>query len=393
MNSALMQNYGVRELKFERGEGSYLFTKDGERYLDFGMGIAVNCLGHCNPNLIKALTDQANRLWHTSNLYNIEQGEQLANKLVASTFADRLFFCNSGTEAIECGFKAIRRYFHSKDKGHKNRIVSMSGAFHGRSLAAIASAANPVHCEGFLVGDLGFDQAKFGDFESLLCAVTENTAGIIIEPIQGEGGINVAGIEYLKAVRELCDSHNILLMFDEVQCGIARTGTLYAYQQLGVNPDILATAKGLGGGFPIGACLATEAIASTLVPGTHGSTFGGNPLATAVGNAVMDTLNNSEFLKNVNELGSYLKAELSILVERYPQLLSEVKGLGLMLGLYCIIDAGQLITRLQEHKLLVVKAGGNSVRLLPALNVSKKEIDSAIAIISKALLDIENNQT
>jgi acetylornithine/N-succinyldiaminopimelate aminotransferase len=393
MNSALMQNYGVRELKFERGEGSYLFTKDGERYLDFGMGIAVNCLGHCNPNLIKALTDQANRLWHTSNLYNIEQGEQLANKLVASTFADRLFFCNSGTEAIECGFKAIRRYFHSKDKGHKNRIVSMSGAFHGRSLAAIASAANPVHCEGFLVGDLGFDQAKFGDFESLLRAVTENTAGIIIEPIQGEGGINVAGIEYLKAVRELCDSHNILLMFDEVQCGIARTGTLYAYQQLGVNPDILATAKGLGGGFPIGACLATEAIASTLVPGTHGSTFGGNPLATAVGNAVMDTLNNSEFLRNVNELGSYLKAELSILVERYPQLLSEVKGLGLMLGLYCIIDAGQLITRLQEHKLLVVKAGGNSVRLLPALNVSKKEIDSAIAIISKALLDIENNQT
>jgi len=393
MTSALMQNYGVRELKFERGEGSYLFTKDGERYLDFGMGIAVNCLGHCDPNLIKALTDQANRLWHTSNLYNIEQGEQLANKLVASTFADRLFFCNSGTEAIECGFKAIRRYFHSKDKGYKNRIVSMSGAFHGRSLAAIASAANPVHCEGFLVGDSGFDQAKFGDFESLLCAVTENTAGIIIEPIQGEGGINVAGIEYLKAVRELCDSHNILLMFDEVQCGIARTGTLYAYQQLGVNPDILATAKGLGGGFPIGACLATEAIASTLVPGTHGSTFGGNPLATAVGNAVMDTLNNSEFLKNVNELGSYLKAELSILVERYPQLLSEVKGLGLMLGLYCIIDAGQLITRLQEHKLLVVKAGGNSVRLLPALNVSKKEIDSAIAIISKALLDIENNQT
>jgi acetylornithine/N-succinyldiaminopimelate aminotransferase len=393
MNSALMQNYGVRELKFERGEGSYLFTKDGERYLDFGMGIAVNCLGHCNPNLIKALTDQANRLWHTSNLYNIEQGEQLANKLVASTFADRLFFCNSGTEAIECGFKAIRRYFHSKDKGHKNRIVSMSGAFHGRSLAAIASAANPVHCEGFLVGDLGFDQAKFGDFESLLRAVTENTAGIIIEPIQGEGGINVAGIEYLKAVRELCDSHNILLMFDEVQCGIARTGTLYAYQQLGVNPDILATAKGLGGGFPIGACLATEEIARTMVPGTHGSTFGGNPLATAVGNAVMDTVNEPDFLQNVNQLGCYLKAELSILAERYPQLLSEVKGLGLMLGLYCVIDAGQLIARLQEHKLLVVKAGGNSVRLLPALNVSKKEIDSAIEIISKALLDIENNQT
>lgn len=391
MSSALMQNYGTRELKFERGEGSYLFTKGGERYLDFGMGIAVNCLGHCNPKLVNALTDQANRLWHTSNLYNIEPGEQLASKLVASTFADRVFFCNSGTEAIECGFKAIRRYFHSKGLGHKNRIVSMTGAFHGRSLAAIASAANPVHCEGFLVGDPGFDQAEFGNFESLLSKVNENTAGIVIEPIQGEGGINVAGLEYLKAVRELCDSHNILLMFDEVQCGIARTGSLYAYQQLGVDPDLLATAKGLGGGFPIGACLATEQVASALIAGSHGSTFGGNPLATAVGNAVMDTLNDAEFLKNVSELGTYFKAELQKLVQRFPLLLSEVRGLGLMLGLYCLTDAGKLIARLQDHKLLVVKAGGNSVRLLPALNVSKQEIDSAVEIISKALSDIENS--
>lgn len=391
MSSALMQNYGTRELKFERGEGSYLFTKDGERYLDFGMGIAVNCLGHCNPKLVNALTDQASRLWHTSNLYNIEPGEQLANKLVSSTFADRVFFCNSGTEAIECGFKAIRRYFHSKGLGHKNRILSMSGAFHGRSLAAIASAANPVHCEGFLVGDPGFDQAEFGNFESLLSKVNENTAGIIIEPIQGEGGINVAGLEYLKAVRELCDSHNILLMFDEVQCGIARTGSLYAYQQLGVDPDLLATAKGLGGGFPIGACLATEQVASALIAGSHGSTFGGNPLATAVGNAVMDTLNDADFLRNVSELGNYFKAELQKLVQRYPLLLSEVRGLGLMLGLYCLTDAGKLIARLQDQKLLVVKAGRNSVRLLPALNVSKQEIDSAVEIIGKALSDIENS--
>lgn len=389
MSSALMQNYGTRELKFERGEGSYLFTKDGERYLDFGMGIAVNSLGHCNPKLIDALTDQAKRLWHTSNLYNIEPGEQLANKLAASTFADRVFFCNSGTEAIECGFKAIRRHFHSKGQSQKNRIVSMSGAFHGRSLAAIASAANPVHCEGFLVGDPGFDQAEFGNIESLRSAITENTAGIIIEPIQGEGGINVAGIEYLKAVRDLCNSHNILLMFDEVQCGIGRTGSLYAYQQLGVSPDVLATAKGLGGGFPIGACLATEEVACALVAGTHGSTFGGNPLATAVGNAVMDTLNDTDFLRNVSELGGYLKAELQKLVELYPLLLSEVRGLGLMLGLYCRTDAAQLIARLQEHKLLVVKAGGNSIRLLPALNVSKKEIDSAVEIINKVLSDIE----
>ncbi|MBL4573600.1 MAG: aspartate aminotransferase family protein [Gammaproteobacteria bacterium] len=392
MSSALMQNYGTRELKFERGEGSYLFTKDGERYLDFGMGIAVNSLGHCNPKLIDALTDQAKRLWHTSNLYNIESGEQLASKLVASTFADRVFFCNSGTEAIECGFKAIRRYFYSKGQTQKNRIVSMSGAFHGRSLAAIASAANPVHTEGFLVGDSGFDQAEFGNFESLLSVVTEKTAGIIIEPVQGEGGIRVAELEYLKKIRDLCDSHNILLMLDEVQCGIARTGSLYAYQQLGINPDILATAKGLGGGFPIGACLATEEVAAALVAGTHGSTFGGNPLATAVSNAVLDTLNDADFLNNVSELGNYLKAELTILIERYPRLLTEVRGLGLMLGLYCQTDAGRLIARLQEQKLLVVKAGGNSIRLLPALNVSKEEIDSAVKIISKVLADIENNQ-
>jgi acetylornithine/N-succinyldiaminopimelate aminotransferase len=387
-----MQNYGTRELKFERGEGSYLFTKDGERYLDFGMGIAVNSLGHCNPILIDALTNQAKRLWHTSNLYNIELGEQLANKLVASTFADRVFFCNSGTEAIECGFKAIRRYFHSKGQGERNRIVSMTGAFHGRSLAAIASAANPAHCEGFLVGDSGFDQAEFGSIESLLSTVNENTAAIIIEPIQGEGGITVAKIEYLKAVRELCDSQNILLMFDEVQCGIGRTGSLYAYQQLGVNPDILATAKGLGGGFPIGACLATGEVAAALIAGTHGSTFGGNPLATAVGNAVFDTLNDASFLKNVSDLGNYFKAELTTLVERYPLLLSDVKGLGLMLGLYCLTDASQLIARLQGQKLLVIKAGRNSLRLLPALNVSKKEIDSAVAIINKTLSDIEKNE-
>jgi len=316
-----MQNYGTRELKFERGEGSYLFTKDGERYLDFGMGIAVNSLGHCNPKLIEALTDQAQRLWHTSNLYNIEPGEELASKLVASTFANRVFFCNSSTEAIESGSKAIRRYFHSKGQGQRNRIVSMSGAFHGRSLAAIASAANPVHCEGFLVGDPGFDQAEFGNIESLQNAITETTAAVIIEPVQGEGGITVADKEYLKAVRHLCDSHGILLMFDEVQCGIARTGSLYAYQQLGVDPDILATAKGLGGGFPIGACLATEEVAAALVAGTHGSTFGGNPLATAVGNAVFDTLNDSGFLSNVRALGSYFKQELKKLVESYPSLL------------------------------------------------------------------------
>ncbi|MDG2337287.1 MAG: aspartate aminotransferase family protein [Gammaproteobacteria bacterium] len=389
MSSALMQNYGTRELKFDHGEGSYLFTKEGERYLDFAMGIAVNSLGHCNPKLIDALTQQSKRLWHTSNLYNIEAGEELAAKLAANTFADRVFFCNSGTEAIECGFKAIRRYFHDKGQSHRNRIISMTGAFHGRSLAAIASAANPAHCEGFIVGDPGFDQAEFGNIDSLKALISENTAAIVIEPVQGEGGITVSSTEFLKAVRDLCDSHDILLMFDEVQCGIARTGSLYAYQQLGASPDLLASAKGLGGGFPIGACLAIEKVALALAPGSHGSTFGGNPLATAVGNAVLDELVDDIFLSNVRNMGVYFKEELELLVERFPTLLCEVRGLGLMLGLYCLTDAGQLIAHLQNHKLLVVKAGANSIRLLPALNVSKEEVDSALEILTKTLIEIQ----
>ncbi len=390
MRSALMQNYGSRSLQFERGEGSFLYTADDTRYLDFGMGIAVNSLGHSNPLLIDALTAQANKLWHTSNLYNIGPGELLAEKLVANTFADRVFFCNSGTEAIECGFKAIRRYFHLKGQSERKRIISMTGAFHGRSLAAIAAAANPAHCEGFLFGDGGFDQAELGNIESLKSLIGRNTAAVIIEPVQGEGGINVVDSRFLIAVRELCNSHNLLLMFDEVQCGIARTGSLYAHQQLGVTPDILASAKGLGGGFPIGACLATEEVAAALTAGSHGSTFGGNPLATAVGNAVFDQVNDSAFLMHVSELGAYLESGLEELVQHHPTLLKEVRGLGLMLGLYCQTDAGELITRLQEHRLLVVKAGSNSIRLLPALNVKKTEIDAALEIIAKALLEIEN---
>jgi len=389
MSSALMQNYGVRDLKFERGEGSHLYTAEGDRYLDFGMGIAVNSLGHSNPLLVAALNEQANKLWHTSNLYNIEPGERLAQKLVDNTFADRVFFCNSGTEAIECGFKAIRRYFHSKGQPERKRIISMTGAFHGRSLAAIASAANPAHCEGFLYGDSGFDQASLGDIESLQALITENTAAVIIEPVQGEAGITVVDPEFLKAVRHLCDTHNILLMFDEVQCGVARTGTLYAHQQMGVTPDILASAKGLGGGFPIGACLTTEAVAEALTAGSHGSTFGGNPLATAVGNAVFDKVSDKPFLKNVSSLGEYFKSELENLIDSHPKLLKEVRGIGLMLGLYCHTDAGQLIARLQANKLLAVKAGANSLRLLPALNVDRVEIDAALGILSKTLTEID----
>ncbi len=385
MTSALMQNYGSKELEFDHGKGSYLYTTEGDQYLDFAMGIAVNSLGHCHPALISALSEQANKLWHTSNLYYITPSEQLAGKLVASTFADRVFFCNSGTEAIECGFKIIRRHFYNKGQVQRNRIISMTGAFHGRSLSAIAAAANPLHCEGFLVGDTGFDQAAFGDLDSLQAMIGPKTAAVILEPVQGEGGITVVDKNYLKAVRDLCDTHGILLMFDEVQCGIARTGNLYAYQLMGVSPDVLATAKGLGGGFPIGACLATEEAASALTPGTHGSTFGGNPLATAVGNAVIDIVNEESFLNNVKDLGNHFKAGLQKLVENHPSLLKQVSGIGLMLGLVCEADAAELIKRLQQEKLLVVKAGGNSIRLLPALNVSREEIDSATQIINAVL--------
>jgi len=385
MTSALMQNYGSPELEFEHGEGSYLYTEDGQRYLDFAMGIAVNSLGHCHPSLVSALSEQANKLWHTSNLYRIGGSEKLAKQLVQHTFADRVFFCNSGTEAIECGFKMIRRYFYNKGQAQRNRIITLSGCFHGRTLAPIAAAANPSHCEGFVVGDQGFDQAEYGNLQSLKDQINENTAAIILEPVQGEGGITAIDKKYLHAIKQLCDEHDLILMFDEVQCGVARTGSLYAYQQLGVTPDILASAKGLGGGFPIGACLATEKFASALSVGTHGSTFGGNPLAMSVGNAVISQVATAEFLSSVQDLGAYLKAGLEQLVDQHPSLLKSVNGIGLMIGLDSEIDAGELIARLQSEKMLAVKAGRNSVRLLPALNVSKEEIDLALETLAKAL--------
>lgn len=385
MNSALMPNYGSPELEFDHGNGSYLYTVDEQKFLDFGMGIAVNSLGHCHPALVSALNKQARKLWHTSNLYRITQSELLATKLAQHTFADRVFFSNSGTEAVECGFKVIRRHFHQSNQGHRNRIISLSGAFHGRTLAAISAAANPLHTEGFLVGDGGFDQADFGDFNSLKQQIGENTAAIILEPIQGEGGIKVVDKDYLTEIKNLCLQENILLMFDEVQCGVGRTGTLYAYQQLGVTPDILVTAKGLGGGFPIGACLTTETLAKTMTPGTHGSTFGGNPLAMSVGNAVMEVLSEPDFFLQLNRNSATLHERLNQLITDFPELLESVTGLGLMIGLNCKTDSAELKNKLQEKRLLVVKGGGNSIRILPALNVSLHEIEEAISIMRKVL--------
>ncbi|MDO8907298.1 MAG: aspartate aminotransferase family protein [Pseudohongiella sp.] len=389
MSSALMANYGHPELQFEHGKGVYLYTADQQRYLDFTAGIAVNCLGHCHPHLVKAIREQSERLWHTSNLFSNIPTERLAQRLVDLSFADRVFFANSGTEAVECGFKMMRRFHYHHGRKQRVRIISLTQSFHGRTLAPVAACLNPLHTEGFLVGDSGFDQVPFGDLEALKAAITDQTAGVILEPVQGEGGIRAVPVEYLKAVRQLCDANNILLMFDEVQSGMGRTGYLFAHEALGVTPDLLASAKGLGGGFPIGACLSTERVAEVMTAGTHGSTFGGNPLATAVGNAVLDVIATPEFLQQVQARSARLRAGLDGLISKYPQLLAEHTGLGLMTGLRCVCSNADLIKAMHGQKLLAVKAGGNSVRLLPPLNITETEVDEALALLDKACATLQ----
>jgi acetylornithine/N-succinyldiaminopimelate aminotransferase len=379
-----MANYGYPDLQFEHGKGVYLFTADQQRYLDFTAGIAVNCLGHCHPYLVAAIREQSERLWHTSNLFSNIPTERLAHRLVDLSFADRVFFANSGTEAVECGFKMMRRFHYHHGRKQRVRIISLTQSFHGRTLAPVAASLNPMHTEGFLVGDSGFDQVAFGDLDALKAAINENTAGVILEPIQGEGGIRAVSIEYLNAVRQICDAHGILLMFDEVQSGMGRTGYLFAHEALGVTPDLLASAKGLGGGFPIGACLSTERVAEVMTAGTHGSTFGGNPLATAVGNAVLDIIVPPEFLQQVQARSRRLRAGLDALINKYPEVLVEHTGLGLMIGLRCASSNADLIKAMLEQKLLAVKAGGNSVRLLPPLNITEAEVDEALGLLDKA---------
>lgn len=380
-HSALMSNYGNPELEFDHGKGCYLYTTGGEAYLDFTMGIAVNCLGHCHPHLVAALKAQAEKIWHSSNLFRIPQTERLAKRLVELTFADKVFFSNSGTEAVEAGFKIMRRYHYSRGDKQRVRIIALTQSFHGRTLAPIAASANPLHSEGFLTGDPGFDQVPFGDIEALRAAITDCTAGIILEPIQGEGGIRVTSFDYLKQIRALCDEKGILLMFDEVQSGVGRSGFLYAYQASGVIPDLLASAKGLGGGFPIGACLATQRVAEPMTAGTHGSTFGGNPLATAVGNAVLDVLTAPEFLPDMRERAAYLKTGLADIIAAYPTVLSEQTGMGFMIGLKCVVSNVDFSAELKNAHMLVVKAGANTLRLLPPLNVTRAEIDQALETI------------
>ncbi len=384
MREAIMPCYAPPAVLFERGEGTYLIADNGDKYLDFTSGIAVNALGHAHPHLLAALKSQADKLWHTSNMFRVEPAERLAERLAKQTFADVMFFANSGAEANECGLKAMRRYHYDNGDKKRTRIIGMTHSFHGRTIATVGASGNPSYCEGFIPNDYHFDQAEFGNIESLQATITDATAGVILEPIQGEGGITVADKNYLQQVRDLCDEHGILLMFDEVQCGVARSGELYAYQALGVAPDILSSAKGIGGGFPLGVCMATEKVGKHMVVGTHGSTFGGNPLATAVGNAVLDIVETPEFLYSVRDKGDYLQNKLRELGEKHPHVYGHVSGLGLMIGMKVTPPNGDMLVLLRDkYHTLVVKAGGNSLRFLPPLTVSMEEIDTLIATLDK----------
>jgi acetylornithine/N-succinyldiaminopimelate aminotransferase len=381
--SALLPVYARADLAFERGEGAHLFGNDGRRYLDFASGIAVTALGHAHPHLVAALKEQAEKLWHTSNLFRIPGGERLADRLAAASFADRVFFTNSGAEAIECGIKMCRKWQDDFGDPKRYRIIATEGAFHGRTLATIAAGGQEKHLKGFAPTVEGFDHVAYGNLNELRAAIGPETAAVLVEPVQGEGGMRAASIEYLKGLRQVCDEFGLLLFFDEVQCGMGRTGKLFAHEWAGVMPDVVATAKGIGGGFPVGACLATEKAAAALTPGSHGSTFGGNPLAMAVGNAVLDVLLADGFLARVETMGALLAKRLSALIAKYPTLFEELRGKGLMLGLKCRVPNTDMQNKLREAGLLTVGAGDNVLRLLPPLIIEEQHIDEALAILDK----------
>ena len=382
--SAVLGTYARLDVEFDHGEGVWLFTASGDRYLDFGGGVAVNILGHAHPHLVAALTAQIRKLWHTSNLYRITGQERLAERLCSATFADKVFFANSGAEAMEAAIKMARKYHSHRGNPERYRILTFEGAFHGRTLATIAAGNQPKHMAGFGPKVEGFDQVPLGDLEAAKAAITRETAGILIEPIQGEGGIRFAGWPFLQALRKLADENGLLLMLDEVQCGMGRTGKLFAYEWSGIEPDIMAIAKGLGGGFPIGACLATEKASAGMTAGTHGSTFGGNPLAAAAGDAVLDIVLEPKFLLQVREMGLLFKKQLADIADRHARIVAEVRGEGLMLGLRCNVPNTDVAGAFFAEKLLAVTAGENVVRLLPPLIVTKTEIKEACAKIDNA---------
>ncbi len=378
--------YARADLTLDHGRGAYVFTKNGDKYLDFLSGIAVNALGHCHPHLVEALTKKAKELWHVSNIFYSEPLKKLSDRLVENSFADTVFFCNSGTEAIEAGIKAVRKFFDENGQPEKYRIITFEGAFHGRTMGAIAATGTPKTTEGF--GPLldGFDKVPV-DIEAVKKAITPQTAAILIEPVQGEGGISVDPLKILPELRKLCDEKGLLLFLDEVQCGVGRTGKFFAYEWAGVEPDLLSSAKGLGGGFPLGALFMKEKVGKALKTGSHGTTFGGNPLATAVGNAVLDVVLEKGFLDNVQKMSEKLKAALESLQNKYPAIVDEVRGKGLLLGLKLKAPYENLkvVDKLRENKLLTNGAGQNVVRIIPPLNVTEAEIEEAVEIIDKTL--------
>ena len=384
MSSHVLPTYARVDLAFERGEGAWLFTAAGERYLDFASGVAVNALGHAHPALVEALTEQAHKLWHVSNLYRIPQAERLADRLCALSFADVAFFCNSGTEAIEGAIKMARKYQAVAGKPERFRIVTFEGAFHGRTLASLAATGNKKYLEGFGPPTEGFDQVLYADLDAVKKAIGHETGAIMIEPVMGEGGVRVVPHTFLKALRDLCDKHGLLLIFDEVQTGIGRTGDLFAYQHTGVEPDIMALAKALGGGFPVGAVLATAEAAKGMTAGTHGSTFGGNPLAMAVANAVLDVVTADGFLDRMKNNALLLKQRLAELKDRHSSVIAEVRGEGLLIGLRMVPPASAMVDELRAEKMLAPTAGDNVVRLLPPLIIGEPEISYAVNAIDRA---------
>ena len=380
--SPLAPNYKRKNLSFVRGKGSFLITASGKKYLDFVQGIAVNSFGHANKKLINAINKQSKKLWHVSNAFKIPEGEKLAGRLVKKTFADSVIFQNSGAEATEAAIKVARRYFYSIGKENKNRIICIKNSFHGRTIAAIHASGSKKMTQGFGPKIPGFDHFDFGDHKKLKKLINKNTAAIMIETVMGEGGIKVIPSWCIKAIRKLCNQKGILLILDEVQCGIGRSGKFFAFEYAKVKPDIVPIAKGIGGGFPIGAVLMTKKVAKAMIPGTHGSTFGGNPLAMAVGNAVLDQINNN-LLNNVNKMSNYFITNLEKLKKKYPKLIKEVRGVGLLIGLQLFNDQTLFIKKLMENKLLTIRAAENVVRILPPLNVKKSEIDIALKVINK----------
>jgi acetylornithine/N-succinyldiaminopimelate aminotransferase len=385
----LMPTYARADLAFERGEGAWLVGTDGKRYLDFAGGVAVNALGHAHPKLVAAITEQAQKVWHVSNLFRIPEAESLAKRITDASFADTVFFCNSGAEAMECAIKIARKYHAVNGAPQRTRMIAFEGSFHGRTLATLAAAGAKKYLEGFGEPLAGFDHVPFGDIDAVKKAITPETGAIIVEPIQGEGGVRVPPAGFLRALRTICDEKGLLLVLDEVQTGVGRTGKFFAYEWAGIEPDVLATAKGLGGGFPIGACLATADAAKGMTAGTHGSTFGGNPLATAVAGAVLDVVLEKGFLDRVAQTGLLFKQRLAEMKDRHPAVIAEVRGEGLLLGLRAIVPNMDLVAACREEGLLTAGAGENVVRLLPPLISGEAEVTEAMNKLDAACIKIE----